>query len=601
MTAGIMLRLAVVTVCLGLWCAAGCGAAGVAAPGATYVVDNACAWASDENPGTEAKPWKTIQRAARQVRSGDTVYVMEGTYEGRVTFEPGTSGSEGKPVRFIARPRHAVRTQGFDTKNCDYLRLEGFVITPAPSDSRPGGIGILVTSRHVEIVDNIFEKNRWFAISGRSWPEDNYRVATDVHVAFNRLDQCGFGFFISGRNWLVERNEARRMVWQMDGDDCDYSRTFGLDHLVRDNRFHGSRREEVKESHIDGLQGYADNQEYGTNIRYERNVIFDTGQALYFSNSGKNSRPETKNWQFIENIISHEPGSDIINSKAISMVRVPQVTAAYNTIHDMLFMGMGIHYSPDMVVKGNLISGAKGYGYGGDESPNATVDYNLMFQAGKPFFDKVNRLAPHDLFDADPLFVDAARCNFRLKKGSPAIGAGENGRTIGALEYPNVYYVDSRHPGADDEGFGYPGWPFRTVAAALRMAEPGETVVLRGGIYRELVRPACDDVTIRAAQGEKVIVSGADVVEGWQRRREGWTAPLPRRPAKLLRDGAAFDDFTYDESAHEIAVKGFDPRLHVFETVVREHGIDLRGRKGLRVQGIEIVNTSGARQIGDAP
>jgi hypothetical protein len=64
-------------------------------------------------------------------------------------------------------------------------------------------------------------------------------------------------------------------------------------------------------------------------------------------------------------------------------------------------------------------------------------------------------------------------------------GAGTGGMSIGALGYPNVYSVDPRHPAASDEGFGYPGRPYKTVKAALDAAVTGETVILRGGVYRE--------------------------------------------------------------------------------------------------------------------
>ena len=86
--------------------------------------------------------------------------------------------------------------------------------------------------------------------------------------------------------------------------------------------------------------------------------------------------------------------------------------------------------------------------------------------------------------------MDAEKRDFRLRKGSPAIGAGKGGVTIGALEYPNVYYVDPRHPAAADEpAWGYPAVPLASLAKAVRVAKPGETIVLRGGVYREVLRP----------------------------------------------------------------------------------------------------------------
>ena len=70
--------------------------------------------------------------------------------------------------------------------------------------------------------------------------------------------------------------------------------------------------------------------------------------------------------------------------------------------------------------------------------------------------------------------MDAAKRDFRLRKGSPAIGAGKGGVTIGALEYPNVYYVDPRHPAAADEpAWGYPAVPLASLAKACAVARAG--------------------------------------------------------------------------------------------------------------------------------
>ena len=153
--------------------------------------------------------------------------------------------------------------------------------------------------------------------------------------------------------------------------------------------------------------------------------------------------------------------------------------------------------------------------------------------------------------------MDAARRNFRLRKGSPAIGAGKGGVTIGALEYPNVYYVDPRHPAAADEpAWGYPAVPLASLAKACAVAEPGETIVLRGGVYRETLRPKSDGVTVRAMKGEKVTISGADLIEGWKREADGsWSAPLAAEPKKVLRDGQPWGEFTYDQAARRIVVK----------------------------------------------
>ena len=50
----------------------------------TFVVNNQATGASDKNPGTSAKPLKTIQAAANLARPGDTILVQTGIYREEV-------------------------------------------------------------------------------------------------------------------------------------------------------------------------------------------------------------------------------------------------------------------------------------------------------------------------------------------------------------------------------------------------------------------------------------------------------------------------------------------------------------------------------------
>jgi len=61
----------------------------------TYHVAGRNPQASDENPGTEEKPWKTIGRAAEVVRPGEKVVVHEGVYRECVSPRRGGNGPEG--------------------------------------------------------------------------------------------------------------------------------------------------------------------------------------------------------------------------------------------------------------------------------------------------------------------------------------------------------------------------------------------------------------------------------------------------------------------------------------------------------------------------
>jgi len=562
----------------------------VPARAAAYVVDRAAPGAADTNPGTEEKPFKTVQRAADAAQPGDIIYVMAGTYDERVRLKAG--GREGEPIRLVARPRRTVVVAGFDVQG-DYVHVEGFEITAGKPAT-----AVQLRGSHCEIVDNYIH-HMMTAVSGTTGKPSadgstrDYSAVAHNRIAYNKVYHCQYGFVLGGEDWRVESNEVNRLFMYTPGnrhDDCDYSRFFGKGCIQRYNYYHGSVREEIKTAHVDCLQTFTVNGEIATDLLFEYNTCFDFHQMCMVESAPHLG--SVRGWTLRHNIVSaNAPG--MRGGWGPDIIQTPDVTIENCTISTVNWATIGLRgkESTGGLIRNNILCDAERAVIHGDRNFAAAhpiVEYNLTYRTA-PLAGETNRN------DQDPLFVDARERDFRLRPGSPAVGMGKDGGTVGALEYPNVYYVDPRHPAACDEpAWGYPAVPLATLARACAIARPGETILLRGGVYREVLAPQSDGVTIRAMPGEKVTISRADLIDGWQRRTEGsWSAFLAAEPKKVLRDGRLWGEFRYDHAARRIVVwTGGDPRLHVFETVVREQGIDLTGKEGIRIDRITVVDTS---------
>ncbi len=81
--------------------------------GTLYVVAQQHPAASDSGPGTAERPWRTITRAARQLRPGDAVRIHAGVY--RETIAPPRGGTNaGARITYAAAPGERVVVTGAD-------------------------------------------------------------------------------------------------------------------------------------------------------------------------------------------------------------------------------------------------------------------------------------------------------------------------------------------------------------------------------------------------------------------------------------------------------------------------------------------------------
>ena len=86
----------------------------------------------------------------------------------------------------------------------------------------------------------------------------------------------------------------------------------------------------------------------------------------------------------------------------------------------------------------------------------------------------------------------------------------------------------------NDSNPGTTAAPFRTIQHAADVAQPGDVITVRAGVYRERVNPprggASDDqrIVYQVAPGEKVVIKGSEIVKGWKKLQNNtWTVTLP--------------------------------------------------------------------------
>jgi len=143
-----------------------------------------------------------------------------------------------------------------------------------------------------------------------------------------------------------------------------------------------------------------------------------------------------------------------------------------------------------------------------------------------------------------------------------------------------VFYVEQSNPHARDFfASGSERQPFKTLAAACRKAQAGDTVYVKNGVYREMLVPRHSGtrespITFEAI-GSQVWIKGSDVVTHWRRERGFWVR-RPWRP-RFYYDPAAMDDISkalYRSSARQeqVFIGGRPLQWYPEKRLVKENG-----------------------------
>lgn len=99
--------------------------------------------------------------------------------------------------------------------------------------------------------------------------------------------------------------------------------------------------------------------------------------------------------------------------------------------------------------------------------------------------------------------------------------------TAHATEYHVATDGDDQNPGTEDR-------PFRSIMAAAQVAQPGDTITVHEGTYRERIDPPRGGtgpdarITYRAAPGAEVFIKGSERAYGWEHvQNDTWKVIIP--------------------------------------------------------------------------
>ncbi|MFN6487254.1 MULTISPECIES: choice-of-anchor D domain-containing protein [unclassified Nostoc] len=366
----------------------------------------------------EESAFRSLGRAVYEMKTGDTLYVMNGTYEtkGITLFNLNGSPDNWTTIKAYPGAKPIIKTKGggINVFSSSYVRIEGLDI-----EGNRENITLEYALKEKDNLNNPLTNANGIAVN--AWKNSEGVGGTNPHhivISGNTIRNFpGGGIAFNNSDYItVEKNIVSGNAWyspwgtqgittlrsfNWDNNTTDY-RMIYRDNIVYDNKNLVPWKEagKITEGHgimLDTISNTKDNVPYTGKALIANNITYNNGAAG------------------IE--VFKATNVDVINNTAYQNGRV--LTGSGE---------IGVLFSENVHASNNIL-------YASDDqnansikfSKNVTFDNNLvynsnLFQAS----DDLKATGLQNILGQDPQFVDTTKKNFALKPGSPAIDAGSN-------------------------------------------------------------------------------------------------------------------------------------------------------------------------------
>ncbi|MFI7287880.1 right-handed parallel beta-helix repeat-containing protein [Streptomyces anulatus] len=394
------------------------GAGTAQAAGRTYFVSPS---GNDSNPGTSAgSPFRTLQKAADNAGPGDTVSIMNGTYsersKGSNVLTVKRSGRPGAPITFTAHPGHnpvihpVNAWNGISVHGASYITIKNLEVK-----GNSGALTLAGAERDAKKSDPTYNTNC-------IWAEPSKATGAKPHhidIVGNTVSHCpGLGIGSRGADYMtIDRNRVYATSWY-----TVYA-TSGISILAAHDIDRGNPREYKIRITNNTVH---DNE---TRVKWERCRCYSDGNGIIIDTlKGKSkageSGPDYQGRVLVANNLSYNNGGSGIHSYKSQHVDIVNNTAYKNGRSPRMesYANIFAHDSTDVRLLNNIAYGRPGQATNSkSRNVDVTYDYNIYFGGKAPEVK-----GPNDIV-SDPKLTNpgtGAEADFRLSKGSPAIGSG---------------------------------------------------------------------------------------------------------------------------------------------------------------------------------